>query len=93
MFVVFADFVEAGKYADNIKTTADLLRLWGRMVNIAEWEKEKHKALTDVVEAALKARELETNKPVEDIRAPLSQVFRSVGMGCKDAALASSDEE
>ena len=93
MFVVFSDFVAAGKYADNIKTTADLLRLWGRMVKIAEWEKEKHKALTDVVEAALKARGFETNKPVEDVRKPLSKVFRSVGMGCKDAALAPLDEE
>lgn len=93
MFVVFSDFVAAGEYADNIKTTEDLLRLWGRMVKIAEWEKEKHKALTDIVEAALKARGFETNKPVEEVRVSLSKVFRLVGMGCKDAALAPPDEE
>ena len=93
MFVVFSDFVVAGEYADNIKTTEDLLRLWGRMVKIAAWEKEEHKALTDVVESALKARGFETNKPVEEVRVSLSKVFRLVGMGCKDAALAPPDEE
>lgn len=92
MFTIFAEFVGEGRYGDKIKTTADLLNLWGRMVKVSGWEKEKYTKLTDVVEEALRDKGLDVNKPIADVKTDIADAFRTIGLGCKDAALAKSSE-
>jgi hypothetical protein len=88
MFTIFAEFVGEGRYGDKIKTTEDLLNLWGRMVKVSGWEKEKYTKLTDVVEGALRDKGLDDNKPIADVKSDIADAFRAIGLGCKDAALA-----
>ena len=93
MFTIFSEFVGEGRYGDNIKTTADLQNLWGRMVKVSGWEKEKYTKLTDVVEAALRDKGLDENKPIAEVKDDIAKAFRTIGLGCKDAALSESRED
>ena len=68
------------------------MNLWGRMVKVSGWEKEKYTMLTDVVEEALRDKGLDVNKPIADVKTDIADAFRTIGLGCKDAALAKSSE-